>query len=168
MPRSRAPRSPGPASSTCAWPTATWRDELRAILAEGADYGRSAIGAGRPVNVEYVSANPTGPMHMGHCRGAVVGDALASLLEFAGHEVMREYYVNDAGGAGADARPLGPPALPRGARRSDIGEIPGGLYPGDYLVPIGQALAAEFGDRYADAPEERMARACSASARSRR
>jgi arginyl-tRNA synthetase len=74
-----------------------WRDELAAIAAHGPDYGRSTLGAGRTVNVEYVSANPTGPMHMGHCRGAVVGDALAALLEFAGHEVIREYYVNDAG-----------------------------------------------------------------------
>jgi arginyl-tRNA synthetase len=77
--------------------TGSWLEELRATAALGADYGRSSIGAGRTVNVEYVSANPTGPMHMGHCRGAVVGDALASLLEFAGHEVIREYYVNDAG-----------------------------------------------------------------------
>src|SRR5690606_29363623 len=77
---------------------AVWLGELRAVAALGADYGRSLLGAGRRVNVEYVSANPTGPMHMGHCRGAVVGDALASLLEFAGHQVIREYYVNDAGG----------------------------------------------------------------------
>lgn len=77
---------------------ATWAEELRQIVALGADYGRSAMGRGVSVNVEYVSANPTGPMHMGHCRGAVVGDALASLLEFSGHRVIREYYVNDAGG----------------------------------------------------------------------
>src|SRR5690606_24013789 len=75
-----------------------WRAELSAIAALGADYGRSSMGGGKRVNVEYVSANPTGPMHMGHCRGAVVGDALAALLEFAGHDVTREYYVNDAGG----------------------------------------------------------------------
>ena len=75
-----------------------WLAELREIAAAGAEYGRSQLGAGKTVNVEYVSANPTGPMHMGHCRGAVVGDALASLLEFAGHKVIREYYVNDAGG----------------------------------------------------------------------
>lgn len=77
---------------------AAWRDELTQIAAAGDDYGRSTSGKGVRVNVEYVSANPTGPMHMGHCRGAVVGDALASLLEFAGHDVIREYYVNDAGG----------------------------------------------------------------------
>jgi arginyl-tRNA synthetase len=81
-----------------------WHDELRAILADGAAYGRSRVGSGRRVNVEYVSANPTGPMHMGHCRGAVVGDALAALLEFAGHEVTREYYVNDAGATSSPAR----------------------------------------------------------------
>src|SRR5690606_36750733 len=121
-----------------------WLDELRAIETLGADYGRSAMGAGRTVNVEYVSANPTGPMHMGHCRGAVVGDALAALLAFAGHDVVREYYVNDAG---AQVQTLGRSAhlRYREALGEDIGAIPEGLYPGDYLVPVGQALAAEFG-----------------------
>lgn len=124
-----------------------WRDELGAIAALGADYGRSRLGAGRKVNVEYVSANPTGPMHMGHCRGAVVGDALAALLEFAGHEVVREYYVNDAGG---QVDVLAESAYLRysEALGIEIGEIPPGLYPGDYLKPIGEVLAAEFGDRY--------------------
>jgi arginyl-tRNA synthetase len=93
-----------------------WREELSAILAESADYGRSDMGRGQRVNVEYVSANPTGPMHMGHCRGAVVGDALASLLEHAGHEVTREYYVNDAGGQVDVLARSGAPAVPRGAR----------------------------------------------------
>ncbi|HWW64778.1 MAG TPA: arginine--tRNA ligase [Sphingomonadaceae bacterium] len=129
----------------------TWRDELTAILAAAGDYGRSASGQGTRVNVEYVSANPTGPMHMGHCRGAVVGDALASLLEYAGYAVTREYYVNDAG-AQVDV-------LARSAHlryREALGEtisVPDGLYPGDYLIPVGQALAAEFGDRYIAAPE---------------
>lgn len=129
-----------------------WRDELAAIPAAGADYGRSTLGAGKSVNIEYVSANPTGPMHMGHCRGAVVGDALASLMEFAGYRVVREYYVNDAGGQ-VDV-------LARSVHlryREALGEsvtIPEGLYPGDYLVPVGQALAAEYGDRYVAAPEE--------------
>ena len=131
----------------------TWRDELRAIAALEADYGRSTMGAGRTVNVEYVSANPTGPMHMGHCRGAVVGDALASLLEFAGHKVIREYYVNDAG-AQVQTLARSVHLRYREALGHDIGEIPGGMYPGDYLIPIGQALAAEFGETYADAPEE--------------
>ena len=130
---------------------ANWLAELRAIAALGRDYGRSSMGAGRTVNVEYVSANPTGPMHMGHCRGAVVGDALAALLEFVGHRVIREYYVNDAGG---QVDVLAESAYLRYAEAlgTDIGEIPPGLYPGEYLVPIGQALAAEYGDKYLDAP----------------
>ncbi len=126
---------------------AAWLEELAAIAALGANYGRSSLGAGRKVNVEYVSANPTGPMHMGHCRGAVVGDALASLLEFAGHEVVREYYVNDAGG---QVDVLAESAYLRYSEALGIaiGEIPPGLYPGDYLKPVGEALAAEFGDKY--------------------
>jgi arginyl-tRNA synthetase len=133
--------------------TGSWLEELRATAALGADYGRSSIGAGRTVNVEYVSANPTGPMHMGHCRGAVVGDALASLLEFAGHKVIREYYVNDAG-AQVQTLARSVHLRYREALGHEIGEIPGGMYPGDYLIPIGQALAADFAERYADAPEE--------------
>ena len=129
-----------------------WRRELAAIAALGPAYGRSTVGAGRRVNVEYVSANPTGPMHMGHCRGAVVGDALASLLEFAGHEVVREYYVNDAGGQ-VDTLARSVQLRYRQALGEDIGEIPEGLYPGDYLIPVGEALAEEFGARFANAPE---------------
>ena len=131
---------------------ATWRDELAAIHAAGDDFGRSDRGAGITVNIEYVSANPTGPMHMGHCRGAVVGDALASLLEFGGHRVIREYYVNDAGGQ-VDTLARSAHLRYREALGEDIGTIPEGLYPGDYLVPIGQALAREFGDRFVGAPE---------------
>jgi len=130
---------------------ATWEAELRDLHAAGADYGRSRAGEGVRVNVEYVSANPTGPMHMGHCRGAVVGDALAALLEYAGHPVTREYYINDAG---AQVQTLGRSVHLR--YREALGEaitIPEGYYPGEYLIPIGQALAAEFGDRYAAAPE---------------
>ncbi|WFL78037.1 arginine--tRNA ligase [Altererythrobacter arenosus] len=129
-----------------------WLAELNAIAARGDDYGRSTIGAGSRVNVEYVSANPTGPMHMGHCRGAVVGDALASLLEHAGHEVTREYYINDAGGQ-VDVLARSAHLRYREALGEDIGEIPEGLYPGDYLVPVGQHLASEFGEKYAAAPE---------------
>jgi arginyl-tRNA synthetase len=129
-----------------------WEDELKAILAEGGDYGRSDIGKSVRVNVEYVSANPTGPMHMGHCRGAVVGDALASLLEYAGHAVVREYYVNDAG-AQVDTLARSAHLRYLEALGRQIGDIPEGLYPGDYLKPVGDALAAEFGDAYADAPE---------------
>jgi arginyl-tRNA synthetase len=123
-----------------------WREELARIQADGDDYGRSAMGAGRRVNVEYVSANPTGPMHMGHCRGAVVGDALASLLEQAGYQVTREYYVNDAGG---QVTVLAQSVYLR--YREALGDtitIPEGLYPGEYLKPVGAALAAEFGDAY--------------------
>ena len=132
--------------------SAVWSQELRAIAALGPDYGRSATGSGRRVNVEYVSANPTGPMHMGHCRGAVVGDALASLLEYAGNDVIREYYVNDAGGQ-VDVLARSVHLRYREALGEAVGEVPEGLYPGDYLVPMGQALAQEFGDRYAAAPE---------------
>jgi arginyl-tRNA synthetase len=131
---------------------AVWEEELRTILAEGAVYGRSDMGRGRTVNVEYVSANPTGPMHMGHCRGAVVGDALAALLEYAGHEVIREYYVNDAG-AQVDVLARSAHLRYLEALGRQIGDIPEGLYPGDYLKPVGAVLAADHGDAYADAPE---------------
>lgn len=131
---------------------AAWRDELAAIAELGADYGRSALGTGTRVNIEYVSANPTGPMHMGHCRGAVVGDALAALLEFAGHAVVREYYVNDAGGQ-VDVLARSVHLRYREALGEDIGAIPEGLYPGDYLKPVGEMLAAALGDKYRDAPE---------------
>ncbi|WBH16979.1 arginine--tRNA ligase [Sphingomonas radiodurans] len=130
----------------------SWRAELAAIAAAGADYGRSTRGQGTTVNIEYVSANPTGPMHMGHCRGAVVGDALAALLEFAGNTVIREYYVNDAGGQ-VDTLARSAHLRYREALGEHVGAIPEGLYPGDYLVPVGEQLAAEFGDRYVDAPE---------------
>ena len=130
-----------------------WRGELAAIAELGADYGRSESGAGRTVNVEYVSANPTGPMHMGHCRGAVVGDALASLLEFAGHRVVREYYVNDAGGQ-VDVLAESVYLRYSEALGIAIGEIPPGLYPGEYLKPIGEALAAEYGDKYLETPAD--------------
>jgi len=129
-----------------------WREELRAIAEAGGDYGRSALGAGKTVNIEYVSANPTGPLHMGHCRGAVVGDALASLLEFTGHQVTREYYINDAGGQ-VDILARSAHLRYREALGEDIGGIPEGLYPGDYLKPVGEALAAEFGDSYAASEE---------------
>ena len=129
-----------------------WRRELQAIATLGDDYGRSAIGQGQTVNIEYVSANPTGPMHMGHCRGAVVGDALAGLLEWAGHRVTREYYVNDAGGQ-VDTLARSAHLRYREALGDDIGTIPEGLYPGDYLKPVGEKLAQEFGPAYKDAPE---------------
>jgi arginyl-tRNA synthetase len=130
----------------------SWRQELALIHAQAQDYGRSNAGQGVRVNVEYVSANPTGPMHVGHCRGAVVGDALAALLEFAGHDVVREYYVNDAG-AQVDVLARSAHVRYREALGEDVGEIPEGLYPGDYLKPVGQALAAEYGDQFVGQPE---------------
>ena len=133
---------------------ATWRAELAAIHAEAESYGRSDAGKGVTVNVEYVSANPTGPMHMGHCRGAVVGDALATLLEYVGHKVIREYYINDAGGQ-VDVLARSVHVRYREALGEHVGEIPEGLYPGDYLVPVGQALAAEYGDKFVAAPESK-------------
>lgn len=129
-----------------------WSNVLRDLLREGEGYGRSAAGGGEKVNVEYVSANPTGPMHVGHCRGAVFGDALASLLSFAGYDVTREYYINDAG-AQVDVLARSAFLRYREALGEDIGEIPEGLYPGDYLKPVGQALAAEHGDKLLKAPE---------------
>src|ERR1700761_7796693 len=123
-----------------------WSDALRTVLREGASYGRGASGVSEKVNVEYVSANPTGPMHVGHCRGAVFGDALASLLDFAGHDVAREYYINDAG-AQVDVLARSAFLRYREALGQTIGEIPEGLYPGDYLKPVGQALADEHGDK---------------------
>jgi arginyl-tRNA synthetase len=129
-----------------------WVDALRAVLAAGADYGRSDAGRGNAVNVEYVSANPTGPMHVGHCRGAVFGDALANLLAFSGFKVTREYYVNDAG-AQVDALARSAFLRYREALGEDIGAIPEGLYPGDYLKPVGARLAADYGASLKEQPE---------------
>jgi len=121
-----------------------WGEELLLVLAQGDDYGRSDVGKGEKVNVEYVSANPTGPMHVGHGRGAVFGDALAKLLLFAGYDVTREYYINDAG-AQVDALAHSAFLRYREALGEDIGAIPEGLYPGDYLKPVGGELASEYG-----------------------
>jgi arginyl-tRNA synthetase len=128
-----------------------WRSIVGAALAEGAAFGRSAMGAGSRVNVEYVSANPTGPLHVGHTRGAVFGDALAGLLDFAGYEVTREYYIND-GGAQVDV--LARSAYERYREAHGLmPEIVDGLYPGDYLIPVGAALKAEYGNSLLDQPE---------------
>jgi arginyl-tRNA synthetase len=130
-----------------------WAEALRTILREGEAYGRITPNALAPrVNVEYVSANPTGPMHVGHCRGAVFGDALCSLLQFAGRDVVREYYINDAG-AQVDVLARSAFLRYREALGEDIGAIPEGLYPGDYLKPVGQALVAEYGDKLKAMPE---------------
>lgn len=125
---------------------------LAGIVAAGDRYGRSAAGEGVKVNVEYVSANPTGPMHVGHCRGAVFGDALANLLAFSGHDVTREYYINDAG-AQVDVLARSAFLRYREALGEDIGTIPEGLYPGDYLKPVGAALAHEHGALLLAMPE---------------
>ncbi|SFT71034.1 arginine--tRNA ligase [Mesorhizobium sp. YR577] len=130
-----------------------WQAHLTSLLGVGADYGRSTVGKGIKVNVEYVSANPTGPMHVGHCRGAVVGDALANLLGFAGYDVTKEYYINDAG-AQIDVLARSAMLRYREALGDEVGEIPAGLYPGDYLVPVGQALAKEFGRDLLQKPED--------------
>ena len=129
-----------------------WAQEIDDIIAAGTDYGRNDSGAGKPVNVEYVSANPTGPLHAAHARGAVLGDAMAGLLEFCGWDVTREYYINDAG---AQVDTLARSAHLRycEALGRKIGEIPAGLYPGAYLVEVGEKLAAAHGEAFLDADE---------------
>lgn len=125
---------------------AFWYEHLKTLFNEGADYGRGLVSNGTKVNVEYVSANPTGPMHVGHCRGAVVGDAVANLLAFAGFDVTKEYYVNDAGGQiDVLAKSLYHRYLE--ALGEDVGTVPEGLYPGDYLVPPAKKLVDEYGDK---------------------
>lgn len=131
---------------------AFWPKLLTSALAMGEKYGSSTLGAGEKVNVEYVSANPTGPLHVGHCRGAVFGDALAELLSVAGFTVTREYYINDAG-AQVDVLARSAYLRYREALGEDIGEIPAGLYPGDYLKPVGQALAYDHDKALLDMPE---------------
>ncbi|MGB7336085.1 MAG: arginine--tRNA ligase [Salaquimonas sp.] len=139
-----------------------WTDHLGLIIAQGHQYGSGVVGikqdgSARKVNVEYVSANPTGPMHVGHCRGAVVGDALANLLAFAGFEVTKEYVINDAG-VQIDVLARSVELRYHQALGEDIGKMPEGLYPADYLVPVGEALAREFGESLRSKPEdERMA-----------
>jgi arginyl-tRNA synthetase len=130
---------------------AAWQGLVRVVLEQGTGYGRSMLGQGRKVNVEFVSANPTGPMHVAHARGAVVGDALASLLDFAGYAVTREYYINDGGG---QVDVLARSAYERYREAHGLSpEIAEGLYPGDYLIPVGQALKDRYGDSLLDQPE---------------
>jgi arginyl-tRNA synthetase len=131
--------------------TPIWHQVLRSIAELGDDYGRSNQGKGEPVNIEFVSANPTGPMHVGHTRGAVFGDTLASLMAFSGFAVTREYYINDAGSQ-IDTLARSTFLRYREALGQTI-EIPPGLYPGDYLIPVGKALAEEFGDSLLGRPE---------------
>jgi arginyl-tRNA synthetase len=132
---------------------AFWPRVMQAALEQGEAFGHSSLGAKAKVNVEYVSANPTGPLHVGHCRGAVFGDALANLLQVAGFDVSREYYINDAGG---QIEVLARSAFLRyrEALGNDIGEIPAGLYPGSYLMPVGKALAAEHGRKLLQMPDD--------------
>jgi arginyl-tRNA synthetase len=131
---------------------AAWLDALRTVVRTGTRYGASDLGRAAPVNVEYVSANPTGPLHIGHCRGAVFGDALANLLAFTGFAVTREYYINDAG-AQVDVLARSAFLRYREALGENVGDIPEGLYPGDYLKPVGAALAAQHGAALKDQPE---------------
>lgn len=136
-----------------------WRDRIRDVLNAGTAYGQSDLGADEPVNVEYVSANPTGPLHAAHGRGAVFGDALAALLEKAGHKVTREYYINDAG-AQVDVLGRSTFLRYREALGEDIGAIPAGLYPGEYLKEVGQALAERDGNKWVGADESEWLPAC--------
>ncbi|MEB2843766.1 arginine--tRNA ligase [Rhizobiales bacterium RZME27] len=133
--------------------TGYWQRVLAVMISDGTDYGRSTIGGAKKVNVEFVSANPTGPMHVGHCRGAVVGDALANLMGFAGYDVTKEYYINDAGGQ-IDKLAKSVFLRYREALGETIGEWPEDSYGGDYLVPVGQELAKEYGTRLHNMPQE--------------
>jgi arginyl-tRNA synthetase len=136
----------GPGFVNLSLSKAFWQNQLSEIVADGLSYGRNSVVEPIAINVEYVSANPTGPMHVGHCRGAVVGDALANLLSFAGHKVTKEYYINDAGGQ-VDVLAQSALLRYREALGEDIGEIPNGYYPGDYLKPVGAALAQSYGEK---------------------
>jgi arginyl-tRNA synthetase len=131
-----------------------WHGVVAAILRDGTNFGRADLGKGERINVEFVSANPTGPMHVGHTRGAVFGDALVKLLQFTGYEVTPEYYINDAG-AQVDALARSAYLRYREALGEDIGAIPAGLYPGDYVKPVGEALVKEHGHALLNFPEER-------------
>jgi arginyl-tRNA synthetase len=150
--RIKAASVAGPGFINLTLDVAQWQAQVRQILIEGAGYGRTNAGGNGRVNVEYVSANPTGPMHVGHCRNAVVGDAIASLLAFAGYDVTREYYINDAGGQ-VDTLAQSVFLRYREALGETIGDIPEGLYPGDYLKPVGAALAGAHGAALRDSPE---------------
>ena len=142
----------GPGFINLRVPASVWLTVLQSALDAGADFGRSTASAEKKVNVEYVSANPTGPLHVGHCRGAVFGDALANLLAFAGHDVTREYYINDAGNQ-IEVLARSVHLRYREALSREIDNIPEGLYPGEYLIPVGEKLAKQYGERYADAPD---------------
>ena len=131
---------------------AVWQGVIGTVLTQGQDFGRSDMGQGQKINVEYVSANPTGPLHVGHTRGAVFGDALASLLDYSGHTVTREYYIND-GGAQVDVLARSVYLRYLEAHGQEVA-FEDGTYPGDYLIPVGEALAKDKGDAWVDQPEE--------------
>jgi arginyl-tRNA synthetase len=133
---------------------AFWQSVVKAVLTQGSGFDKVDLGKEERINVEYVSANPTGPMHVGHCRGAVFGDALVKLLRFTGYNVTAEYYINDAG-AQVDVLARSAYLRYREALGEDIGAIPAGLYPGDYLKPVGAALAKEHGHTLLNFPEDR-------------
>ncbi|PVH29681.1 arginine--tRNA ligase [Pararhodobacter oceanensis] len=150
-PRITAAEVAGPGFLNLRLDPVVWQQVIATVLRAGKDYGRANVGQGRKVNVEFVSANPTGPMHVGHTRGAVVGDALASLLDFAGWDVTREYYINDGGG---QVDVLARSVYERYREAHGLSpEIADGLYPGDYLKPVGEALKAEHGDKFLGKPE---------------
>ena len=150
-PRIAAAEVAGPGFLNLRLEPSVWQGLIRGVLIQGTDYGRSALGQGLKVNVEFVSANPTGPMHVGHVRGAVFGDALARLLSYTGYDVTREYYIND-GGAQVDV--LARSAYERYREANGLEpEIREGLYPGDYLIPVGEALKETFGTALLDKPE---------------
>ncbi|WP_336294610.1 arginine--tRNA ligase [Bartonella sp. CB169] len=136
----------GPGFINIVFTKSFWQNAIKSMLELGTSYGRTPMGQGKRINVEYVSANPTGPMHVGHCRGAVVGDVLSNLLQFVGYDITKEYYINDAG---KQIKILAHSVLLRyrEALGEKINEIPEGLYPGEYLIPLGQELAQEFGDQ---------------------
>jgi len=142
----------GPGFINLTLKASAWFEALHSAVVAGSDYGRSTMGGGKKINVEYVSANPTGPMHIGHCRGAVFGDALANLLKFSGYNVTREYYINDAG-AQVDVLARSAFLRYREALGEDIGPIPEGLYPGDYLKECGAELASDYGKTLEAMPE---------------
>ncbi|WP_108500855.1 arginine--tRNA ligase [Paracoccus indicus] len=151
-PRIAAAEVAGPGFLNLRLSPAVWQCVVASALTKGADFGRSDMGANLKINVEFVSANPTGPMHVGHVRGAVFGDALARLLDFSGHDVTREYYIND-GGAQVDV--LARSAFERYREANGLEpEIREGLYPGDYLIPVGEALKEKYGDSLLDRPED--------------
>ena len=151
-PRIKSAEVAGPGFLNLRLAMGEWHGVVKAVLAAGTDFGRSAIGQGARVNVEYVSANPTGPLHVGHTRGAVFGDALASLLDFTGHDVTREYYIND-GGAQVDVLARSVYLRYLEAHGQEVA-FEDGTYPGDYLVDVGEALKDKVGDAYVGQPEE--------------